>query len=72
MQKNIYMRPDWRRLRKLFLREHPLCVLCRAAPAVHVDHIEPITPENWNVIGLKESNLQSLCLRCHNRKTAKQ
>jgi 5-methylcytosine-specific restriction protein A len=62
----------WDRAAKLYLFEHPLCVLCarqgRHTAATQVDHIKPhrgntalfSDPENW----------QSLCASCHSRKTA--
>ena len=69
MQKNIYMRNDWRRLRKLFLSENPLCVLCRASPAAHVDHIRAHRGDES--LFLDWDNLQALCHSCHSAKTNK-
>ena len=63
----------WQKVRKIYLRRNPLCFEClkegRIEPATVVDHIEPHRGDNekfWN-----EDNFQSLCERCHNRKTAK-
>lgn len=57
----------WRRYRVMFLRRHPLCVLCqqqgKATSATVVDHIIPHRgdPERfWD-----ESNHQPLCKPCH-------
>jgi 5-methylcytosine-specific restriction protein A len=57
----------WRRLRLMFLREHPLCALC-GAPATEVDHIIPIRLGGSN----DAANLQALCKSCHSAKTARE
>lgn len=64
----------WQRLRKQYLREHPLCVRChrigRLIPATVVDHITPHSGDMrlfWDV-----NNLQALCKPCHDKKTAKE
>lgn len=61
----------WRKARARFLKVHPLCVKCkeegRFVKATVVDHIVPHRgdPELfWD-----ESNFQSLCKRCHDKKT---
>lgn len=54
----------WQRLRKLYIRKHPVCVEC-GAPATDVDHIVPRRCGGSD----DESNLQALCATCHNRKT---
>ena len=61
----------WRKMSKAFLEAHPLCVRCmqegRYVKATVVDHIIPHRgdPELfWD-----QSNWQSLCKRCHDRKT---
>lgn len=63
----------WQKVRRMYLRENPLCVEClkkgRVESATVVDHIEPHKGDYkkfWN-----EDNMQSLCERCHNRKTGK-
>ncbi|MBA7602416.1 hypothetical protein ES703_09505 [subsurface metagenome] len=63
----------WQKVRKMYLRENPLCVECLKkgiiTPATVVDHIEPHKGDYekfWD-----ENNMQSLCEKCHNRKTAK-
>lgn len=62
---------EWRRARKAFLKEHPLCVGCmfkgRLAPATVVDHIIPHRGDKrlfWD-----EHNWQALCKNCHDQKT---
>lgn len=57
----------WRRLRLMFLHEHPLCALC-GAPATEVDHIIPIRLGGSN----DAANLQALCKPCHSTKTARE
>lgn len=60
----------WRRLRQMYLAANPLCEEClragRITPATQVHHKDG-NPNNsaW-------SNLESLCLECHSRKTAKE
>ena len=61
----------WRRARKYYLMQHPLCVSClkedKLVPAYAVDHIVPHKGNKelfWN-----EDNWQSLCQVCHNRKS---
>lgn len=64
---------QWRRLRAYVLAKSPLCVSCadnnKVTAAQCVDHIEGHNgrsdPKFWD-----ESNLQSLCFRCHADKTA--
>ena len=62
---------EWRRARKAFLKEHPLCAECmlkgRLAPATVVDHIIPHRGDKrlfWD-----EHNWQALCKNCHDQKT---
>jgi 5-methylcytosine-specific restriction enzyme A len=61
----------WRKARKAFLQEHPLCVECLKAgkltPATVVDHIIPHRGNQelfWNA-----DNWQPLCKECHGKKT---
>jgi len=69
-------RPDygsrWPKLRAAHLKREPLCRLCEmrghVTPAQDVDHLVP-----WrgnHTLLLASWNLQSLCRRCHARKTA--
>lgn len=58
---------NWKKVRKLYLREHPICEECgRGAEVVH--HLLPIREGGGN----EEDNLEALCNRCHNRITAKE
>jgi 5-methylcytosine-specific restriction protein A len=70
---------EWVKLRRAQLRQHPTCQ-CGAcgdhaapcgAPAVDVDHITPLRLFAGDRRAAHHpSNLQSLCERCHGRKTA--
>ncbi len=61
----------WEKVRGMHLRAEPLCRICteqgRVTAATLVDHIQPIADGGER---LDESNLQSLCSRCHADKTA--
>lgn len=67
----FYFTNTWKRMRKQYISEHPLCCRCEelglVVLATLVDHIVEIedNPE------LKDdySNLQSMCHACHNVKT---
>ena len=69
----FYNNTRWRKARKRYLMRQPLCVECRKHNILTmgkvVDHIIPHKGDInlfWD-----ESNWQSLCVSCHNRKTAK-
>jgi len=62
----------WHKVSRLYLKEHPLCVICqkegRVTEAIIVDHITPHKGNQelfWN-----DSNWQPLCKSCHDKKTA--
>ena len=69
----FYNSTKWRKLRKLFVAQNPVCVHCEqkgfTTAVAEVDHIVPIRlggdPYDFN-------NLQSLCKSCHARKSAKE
>jgi len=64
----------WRKVRKIYLAQHPLCVMClregNLTPATVVDHIRP-HKGNYDLFWDK-NNWQALCERCHKIKTAKE
>lgn len=61
----------WRRLSKLYLQSHPLCIEChrngRLVEVTVVDHVVPHRGDPklmWS-----QSNWRSLCKKCHDTKT---
>ena len=60
----------WRKLRAVFLRQHPDCATPRCgAMATDVDHIVSI--RDRPDLRLDWGNLRSLCAPCHARRTAR-
>lgn len=64
----------WRRARKRYLTQYPLCLECQSqgklTSATVVDHIQPHRGDKdllWD-----ERNWQPLCKDCHDRKTGGQ
>lgn len=64
----VYSSRRWRALRLLVIREQPVCCICGIRPSAVVDHIEA-HKGNDTLMWLR-SNLQGLCKRCHDTKTA--
>jgi 5-methylcytosine-specific restriction protein A len=62
----------WKRIRDRYISEHPLCEECKKAgrltPAEEVHHIISLSKGGTN----EDSNLMSLCKRCHSSITAKE
>jgi len=58
----LYNTKRWRRYRRMFLSEHPVCEECGHA-ATDVDHIEDHMGD-WDKFW-DESNHQALCHSCH-------
>lgn len=69
--RKFYQSSAWRELRAKFIQANPLCAECKKRGIITearvVDHIVPI---NMGGAALSEDNLQSLCDRCHNIKSA--
>ena len=69
----FYKSAQWRAVRAVFLREHPVCCVCaargRVVAAVVVDHVVPVKDGGAR---FDAANLQALCVTCHNRKTAQE
>jgi 5-methylcytosine-specific restriction protein A len=62
----LYDCQAWRKARRFFLRENPICRHCGGLARV-VDHIKPHRGDYglfWD-----QSNWQPLCISCHNIKT---
>lgn len=62
---------EWRKARIAWLAEHPLCAVCETQGFVRfanvVDHITPHRGDE--VLFWDQTNWQSLCKLCHDRKT---
>ena len=63
----------WQKFRKEYLKKNPFCVVClnkgKLIQAKVIDHIVPHKGNErlfWD-----ENNMQTLCIRCHNKKTGK-
>lgn len=63
----------WRKESKVYLREHPLCEICKRngkyVQATVVDHVKSHRGDSnlfWD-----KSNWQSLCKPCHDKKTGR-
>jgi len=69
----FYTSKEWRSVRSVKLKLNILCENCeqhnRTALATMVDHIIPI---RLGGDALELDNLQSLCTRCHNRKSGQE
>ena len=63
----------WQKLRRMQLTRQPLCVECQrnglTTWATTVDHITPHRGDR--ALFFDTHNLQSLCKRCHDRKTGR-
>ncbi len=63
----IYKTKAWKLARKQALyRDEGWCVICKEVPAVLVDHIKEVK-DGGALYAL--DNLQSLCAKCHAKKT---
>jgi 5-methylcytosine-specific restriction protein A len=56
---------NWKRLRLLVLRRHPVCQICDRAASSCVDHWQSLASGGTNSM----DNLVALCAPCHSRKT---
>ena len=79
----FYHTTKWRKVRRQYITLHPLCEICekegRTVPGTVVDHIKPInrvdaydTQNGKYGEPLDFENLQTLCERCHAKKSAKE
>jgi 5-methylcytosine-specific restriction protein A len=71
---SLYGSQEWKRLRRWWMGEHPLCVACASAGlatlAEDLDHIQP--HRGSREVFFDKGNLQGLCASCHSRKTAEE
>lgn len=69
----FYHSNSWRKARKIYICNEPYCEMCKSVnllvKATVVDHIIPIRMGGDR---LAESNLQSLCTKCHNSKSRRE
>ena len=67
----LYNSARWRRGRRIYLANNPLCIMCYPdpVPATVVDHIIPHRGD-YNLF-FDESNWQPLCEMHHNQKTGR-
>lgn len=65
--KNERYGSPWKKIRDRYISAHPLCEAClglgKASVATLVHHRKPLSEGGTN----DESNLQSLCVSCHER-----
>ena len=70
---NFYHSKGWRLTRKFYIKANPLCEQCtregRTTGGQMVDHIKPISLGPTS-LRLDQTNLQTLCNSCHNKKSA--
>ena len=64
----LYNNKRWRRYRRMFLSEYPICAEC-GREATICDHVRDHDGD-WDTFW-DPANHQPLCARCHNQKTAK-
>ncbi|WP_200974450.1 HNH endonuclease [Echinicola sp. 20G] len=69
---DFYRGSKWRKVRKQYIEENPICELCAQYDIVsegeYVDHIIP--RRFCKEMEYDKRNLQTLCGDCHNKKTA--
>ncbi len=67
----FYDSPAWRKLRTWHIKQNPVCVDCEQEGIAKIaDVVDHITPIKQGGSKLCLSNLQSLCHRHHNAKSA--
>lgn len=60
-----YSDQNWRAIRQRVLLRDPICKRCHTQPSTRADHIVPRSQGGSDEM----SNLQGLCVVCHNRKS---
>ncbi len=61
----------WRKFREQYAAEVPMvCVRCDVALEARLMHLDHIVPIEQGGARLDKNNVQWLCYRCHNSKTA--
>lgn len=64
----FYLSPQWRKFSRWWRSLHPLCSVCGREGQM-VDHKTPISRGGAK---LDPDNVQTMCWRCHNRKTGRE
>ena len=68
--RQLYTTNRWKKFSRTYRARHPVCTICGSRASDVVDHIQP---HNGNPkLFWDKKNLQALCKRCHDRKTATQ
>lgn len=70
-----YNTPQWKKLRKAYLMEHPLCEMCLekgiVKPTEEIHHIKPVLSGNSDLerkeLAFDANNLMALCKDCHHK-----
>lgn len=71
LRREAYNRTEWRKLRNIFIQQHPLCEEClkrgKVTPASDIHHIRsPFQGGEINdALLMDENNLMALCKDCH-------
>ena len=70
---SFYHSKQWRALRNWYIKQNPLCEQCKRDGNITngdcIDHIKPISIGGHKV---SESNIQTLCNKCHAKKSAQE
>ena len=73
MSHKYYNSKQWKDMRNVYYKNHPFCLVCERKGITKIgDHVHHKTPfmstsdeeERWNLL-LDESNLETLCKKCH-------
>ena len=69
----FYQAHRWRKHRKIYLSEHPLCVECeKVSKVVEAKVLDHIIPINQGGAEYDYKNHQGLCSSCHNSKSGRE
>lgn len=69
--KKFYQSVAWRKLRAVKISQQPFCEEClKSGKYVSANVVDHIVPINQGGEPLAFDNLQSLCNRCHNKKSS--
>ena len=70
VNRQLYLTPQWKQLRTIFLAEHPVCSVPGCGkPATVVDHV--LAHRGEEAMFFDTTNMQALCKRHHDQKTAR-